>query len=218
MRSLFRQIFAIEKLPWVFLCIALAATITQLNGAWRDLLVYDRNAITHGEWWRLWTGHLIHFGWPHFIADVGLFLILGRLLEWQHPWLSRFALVTMPVVISVTVYWFDPMMTRYGGLSAVNLGLLLFLACKGWQKSWIDWFWPAVLAIYIGEIVLEATKGHGHGGGMIQFDDPSVRVATVAHIAGAIFGVLAWLGTYLRGNRAKFTVRPAPPSATHKAL
>jgi hypothetical protein len=88
----------------------------------------------------------------------------------------------------------------------VNLGLLVFLACKGWQKSWVDWFWPAIIAIYLGEIVLEAAVGHGHGGGMIQFDDPSVQVATVAHIPGAILGVLAWLGTYLRGNRARTSV------------
>jgi rhomboid family GlyGly-CTERM serine protease len=214
MRSLLRQILAVKKLPWMFLAIALAAAIIQLNGAWRDLLVYNRGAITHGEWWRIWTGHLIHFGWPHFIADVGLFVILGRLLEWQHPWLSRIAIVSMPAVISAAVYWFDPAMTRYGGLSALNVGLLLFLACQGWQRSWIDWFWPVVLAIYLGEIVLEATKGHGHGGGMIQFDEPSVRVATVAHIAGSLWGVLAWLGTYWMGSRARTAVGATPPPAS----
>lgn len=216
MRSLLRQIFAVEKLPWAFLTVALAATIVQLNGAWRGGLVYDRNAIALGEWWRIWTGHLIHFGWPHFIADVGLFVILGRLLEWQHPWLSRFAIISLPVVISASVYWFDPAMTRYGGLSAVNIGLLIFLACKGWQKSWVDWFWPAVLVIYVGEIILEATKGHGHGGGMIQFDDPSVRVATIAHIGGSLFGVLAWLGTFWWDRRARAMGATAPPSAGSK--
>ena len=216
MRSLIRQIFAVERLPWVFLGVALAATITQLNAPWRGFLVYDRTAIAHGEWWRVWTGHLIHFGWPHFIADVGLFVILGRLLEWQHPWLSRTALITMPAVISAAGYWFDPAMTRYGGLSAVNVGLLLFLACNGWQKSWVDWFWPAVLVIYVGEIILEATKGHGHGGGMIQFDDPSVRVATVAHIGGSLFGVLAWLGTYWWGKRARPMSGPTLSTASRR--
>jgi rhomboid family GlyGly-CTERM serine protease len=213
--SLVRQIFAVKKLPWIFLGVALAAVITQLNAPWRDLLLFDRNAITHGEWWRIWTGHLIHFGWPHFIADVGLFVILGRLLEWQHPWLVRIALVSMPAVISAAVYWFDPAMNRYGGLSAVNIGLLLFLACKGWQKSWVDWFWPAVLAIYIAEIVLEATRGRGHGGGMIQFDDPSIRVATVAHLGGSLFGVLAWLATFLRCDRAQTVEKTKPSSVDH---
>jgi rhomboid family GlyGly-CTERM serine protease len=190
MRALIRSIFAAEKIPWAFLAVTMAAIVIQLNGSWRAGLIYDRGAIAHGEWWRIWTGHLVHFGWPHFIADTGLFIILGRLLEWQYPWLTRFALIAMPAIITATLYWFDPAMTRYAGLSAVNLGFLVFLASKGWQKNWVDWFWPSVLAIYLAEIALEATVGHGHGGGMIQFDDGSIRVATVAHIPGAIFGVL----------------------------
>jgi rhomboid family GlyGly-CTERM serine protease len=193
MRSLIRSILAPAKIPWAFLTVEIAAIVIQLHPGWRAALIYDRGAIANGEWWRIWTGHLVHFGWPHFIADAGLFIILGRLVEWEHPWLSRFALITMPAVISGTLYWLDPGMTRYAGFSAVNLGFLVFVACKGWQKNWVDWFWPAVLAIYVAEIILEATVGHGHGGGMIQFDDGSIQVATVAHIPGAIFGVLlAW--------------------------
>ena len=209
-RSLFRQVFAVQRIPWVFLGVTVAAMIIQLHGAWREALIFDRAALLQGEWWRLWTGHLIHFGWPHFVADAGLFLILGRLLEWQHPWLSRFMLIAMPAVISISVFWLDPTMVRYGGLSAVNVGLLLFLACQGWQKSWVDWFWPGVLVIYAGEIVLEATKGHGHGGGMIQFDDPSIHVATIAHIVGSAFGVSAWLGLVLCGRWRKSAGQPAP--------
>jgi rhomboid family GlyGly-CTERM serine protease len=190
MRALVRSILAPDKIPWAFLAVTVAAIVIQLNTGWRGALIYDRNAIANGEWWRIWTGHLVHFGWPHFVADAGLFIILGRLLEWQNPWLCRFSLVAMPAVIAGVLYRFDPAMTRYAGLSAVNLGFLVFLALKGWQRNWVDWFWPSVLAIYLAEIVLEATIGHGHGGGMIQFDDASVRVATVAHIPGAIFGAL----------------------------
>lgn len=191
-RSGIAAVLAPDKIPWAFLVGTLAAIVIQLNGSWRGDLIYDRNAIAAGEWWRIWTGQLVHFGWPHFVADTGLFLILGRLLEWQYPRLTRFALIVMPVVICATLYWFDPSTVRYGGLSAVNLGLLVFLACQGWQKNWVDWFWPSVLAIYIGEIILEATLGHGHGGGMIQFDDSTVHVATIAHIGSALFGVLLW--------------------------
>ncbi len=193
LRSCVRILFARDRIPWTFLAVFVAAAVIQVNPQWRSALWYDRPAIAAGQWWRVWTGQLVHFGWPHFIADAGLFLILGRLLERPYPWLSRFALIAMPVVISATLYWLQPSMVRYGGLSAVNLGLLVFMACRGWQKNWIDWFWPSVLVIYVGEIVLESTIGHGHGGGMIQFDDRSVRVATVAHIGAAVFGFALWL-------------------------
>lgn len=198
-----RKIFARDQLPWVFLAVGAAASIIQLHPAWRGALIYDRAAVARGEWWRIWTGHLVHFGWPHFVADTGLFLILGRLLERPYPFLSRFALAVMPAVISLSLYWFDPGMPRYGGLSAVNLGLLVFLACLGWQKNWVDWFWPAVLAIYVGEIVLESLYRGGRGGGMIAFDDPTVQVATAAHIPGAVFGVLLWAAaSWRRRGRA----------------
>jgi len=203
LHSPLRSILDPRRIPWSFLAVALAATVIQCNGGWREALLYQRAGLARGEWWRIWTGQLVHFGWPHFIADGGLFVILGRLLEWQYPRASRLALVVMPVIITGALYGFDPAMTRYGGLSAVNLGLLVFLACQGWQKNWFDWFWPAVLAIYVGEVVLEATVGHGHGGGMIQFDDPSIHVATVAHVASAVCGVLLW---------AAVRARPAAPN------
>ena len=64
-------------------------------------------------------------------ADTGLWLILGWLLETRHLVFSRVAVVAMPAFISAVLWWFDPEMARYGGLSAVNLGLLLFPGSEG---------------------------------------------------------------------------------------
>jgi rhomboid family GlyGly-CTERM serine protease len=200
-RSTLKEILNPEKTPWVFLLLTLAAVVVQLNPWCAPLLVYDRAAVVRGEVWRMWTGHLVHFGWPHFIADGGLFLILGRLLEREHPVASYASLVGMPLAIAAAMYWGDPSMVRYGGLSAVNFGLLVFLALQGWQRNWVDWFWPVVISIYVLEVVVEARSRHGSGGGMIKFNDPSVRVATMAHVGGAIFGVLVWLVGYLRARR-----------------
>ena len=199
----------LRRPPWIFLALAAIALAIQLVPAWRDPLLYDRTALVRGEWWRIWTGHLVHFGWPHFVADAGLFLILGWLLDAPHPWFSRFGLAVMPAFISAILYWFDPDMTRYGGLSAVNLGLLLYLALQGWRRDWADWFWPAVLVIYVGEVIFEIAKG-GRGGGMIRFDDPGVRVATSAHLASAAYALLAWL--IARGRPIKKPEPAAPAS------
>lgn len=169
--------------------LAFIALLVQLNPAWREALIYQRDEI--GQIWRLWTGHWVHFGWPHFVVDTGLFLILGWMLERLHPRIALTSLVFMPLFISLVIYLFDPEMQRYAGLSALNLGLLLIVALQGWQRDWRDWFWPAVLLIYVAEIVFEIMSG-GSGGGMIRFDDPHVKVATSAHIAGAAYAVGAW--------------------------
>ena len=193
------------KWPWVFLVVALAAAVIQCNASWRPWLVYDRTAVGHGEWWRLWTGHLVHFGWPHFVSDVGLWVILGFVFGRDQPWRFYAALALLPVVITGALYFFDPGMSRYGGLSAVNLTLLLVLAGQGWQRDWKDWFWPAVLLIYVGELVLELTVKEGHGGGMIRFDEPNVHVATSAHIVAAACAVV-----FLLGKFTKRTPKPKP--------
>jgi rhomboid family GlyGly-CTERM serine protease len=199
---------ALRRPPWVFLVIAAATLVIQLEPAWREALLYDRGAVAQGEAWRLWTGHLVHFGWPHFIADAGLLLIVGWILDRRHPVFGRTALIVMPVFISAVLYWLDPAMTRYGGLSAVNLGLLLYLALQGWRRDWTDWFWPAVLLIYVGEIVFEIVQG-GRGGGLIRFDDPAVRVATSAHVASAAYALLAWV---IASRRPIKKPEPAAPA------
>ncbi len=177
--------------PWTFLAVGLAALLIQSFPSWREALLYDRAALAAGQLWRAWTGHLVHFGWPHFIVDAGLLLILGWLIEAKHPRFSRLSLALMPPFISAVIWLFDPAMPRYGGLSAVNLGLLLYFALQGWRRDWTDWFWPAVLVIYAGEIVFEILQG-GRGGGTIRFDDPTVRVATSAHLASAAYALGAF--------------------------
>ena len=194
----------LRRPPWVYLVLAALALVIQLAPGWRDELLYDRTALSAGGWWRIWTGHFVHFGWPHFVADTGLFLILGWLLDSRHRLFSRVALVVLPAFIAAALYWLDPTMDRYGGLSAVNLGLLVYLALQGWRRDWTDWFWPAVLLIYVGEVIFEIVQG-GRGGGLIRFDDPSIHVATSAHVASAAYALLAWL---LAGFRP--TKKPEP--------
>jgi len=191
-----------RRLPWLYLTCGLAALVIHLHPEWRDALLQDRAALVAGEWWRAWTGHFVHFGWPHFIADIGLFLILGWILAVRHPWFGRIALVLLPPFVSVGIHLFDPSLTRYGGLSAVNLGLLVYLALQGWRRNWTDWFWPAILAIYVAEVIIEVVQG-GRGGGLIRFDDPTIRVATSAHLAAAAYAVVAFL----------LARRPAPSPA-----
>ena len=49
-----------RQMPWIFLILAVLALVIQLNPTWRDTLIYQRDEI--GQFWRLWTGHWVHFG------------------------------------------------------------------------------------------------------------------------------------------------------------
>jgi rhomboid family GlyGly-CTERM serine protease len=199
MRKLLIDILDPKRLPWLYLGVVVFAAVAVAVPAIRPALVYNRSAIAQGELWRIWTGHVVHFGWPHGLADGALFVVIGWALERSHPVFGRWSLLVLPAVVSASLFWFDPAMNIYGGLSGVNVGLLVFMACRGWQKDWLDWFWPAILIIHVVEVFLEI-HNHGTGGGAIRFDDSTIHVATVAHIGGALYGVSAWA---LLAQRAK---------------
>lgn len=185
-------LFRRDRLPVLSLIVVAVATVAALSPVAAQAMIFERDAILRGQLWRLWTGNCVHFGLLHWFLDTGLFLILGRLMEWRFRRLIRVAYVALPLGVTGAVLLFDPAMHRYAGLSGVNVGLLVFLACRGWQKDWTDWFWPAILVIHVAELVIEAS-GPGVGGGMIRFSDPTVKVATVAHLGGALSGLVLWL-------------------------
>lgn len=191
MTALIRDILDPKRLPWVHLVtVALAALLVAVVPL-RDYFVYDRAAIANWQLWRIWTGHIVHFGWPHGFADGSLFVLLGWYLQRTQKVLSYWSLVILPAVVSLSLFWFDPQMAIYGGLSGVNVGLLVYLACRGWQRNLWDWFWPAILLIHVIELWIEV-RYHGTGGGAIRFDNSNIHVATVAHVGGAVYGVAAW--------------------------
>jgi len=202
MRALLKEIFDPRHFPWVYLVLGLVGGVFVFCPGLRAAFVYNRAAIAQGELWRVWTGHLVHFGWTHYLADGSLFVVIGWALERSNPLCGKISLILLPMAVSASLFWFDPSMNVYGGLSGVNVGLLVFLACRGWQRNWFDWFWPAILGIHVMEVILEI-RNHGTGGGAIRFDDPSIHVATVAHIGGVIYGVATWGVLARRAQAAK---------------
>ena len=172
---------------WLFV----AATVCAFCPTLRVSLIYDSQLVASGEIWRIWSGHLIHFGWAHWWADAWLFLLLGRMLERRHPRVTYATLLLCPIVTAVALAYFDPTMIRYAGLSTINVTFLIFLCLRGWSIDRTDWFWPAVLILHVVEMWMEIQNG-GRGGAMVRFDDPLVKVATTAHLAGFMVGVVAW--------------------------
>lgn len=204
-----KELLPSPRPPAIVLLVALATLVIQAVPAWRESLLYDRAPLAAGEWWRLWTGHLVHFGWPHFVVDAGLLLIVGWFAQVRHPRFTGFAWVLMPLFISACMYWLEPGMVRYAGLSAFNLGLLLYVAVQGWRRDRADWFWPAVIAAYVAELAWEHFRG-GQGGGAIRFDEPDVRVATGAHLAAAAYTLLILGALWLRRRRTPLGSENAP--------
>lgn len=210
LRELAVDVFDPRRFPWIYLGIFLVSGVITGFPTLRQVFVYHRAEIASGELWRIWTGHLVHFGWVHYLADGLLFMVIGWALERSQRGYGRLSLLLLPVAVSGAVFFFDPKMTVYGGLSGVNVGLLIFLACRGWQHDLLDWFWPAVLGIHVLELWLEA-RNKGVGGGAIRFDDPTIRVATIAHVGGVVYGLGMWAVLFVQRHKHR------PPGKTPPA-
>jgi rhomboid family GlyGly-CTERM serine protease len=174
-----------------------------------DVFLYDRQAILHGEWWRLWTGHWVHFSASHLAWNLLVLAGAGTWLEQARPGLTvRFALATAPL-ISLGLLVATPALGIYGGLSGLATGVVALLALtlikdRPAERGW----WFAVLALTAAKIGADTFS---HTPMFARVGSADVRVSALAHGLGALAALaFALLGFDLK-RTAGAIESPATP-------
>ena len=167
--------------------ILVAAMVLQVCPGAQALLEFDRARVAAGQWWRLVTCNLVHFGWPQLLADTGALAVL-----W---WLSRrrgLGLV-WPVAAGAVAVGLGVQLCGgvdvYRGLSGVNCALLaaaLVDASLGRRKT-AAWLWVPLLALLGSRCVYEMVTGKAIG---VTSLPAGVIVVGVAHLGGVAAGVV----------------------------
>ncbi|MGB1556259.1 MAG: rhombosortase [Oceanococcaceae bacterium] len=188
------------------LFLALIILLAQASGDWgQRWLRWDRGALQEFEWWRLWTGHLIHASWPH----VGLNLAGLGLVAWLFPepvgWKGQaLRFVWLSLFISLLMYATLPELYWYVGLSGVLHGSFVLGLWWLWKQG--DGLAALLLALLVGKLIYE------HFFGPLTSDEElvGVPVLTQAHSFGAL-GAAIWL--LVRWGLAKMATpaHNAPP-------
>ncbi|MBI2515985.1 MAG: rhombosortase [Opitutae bacterium] len=163
-------------------------------GAWPSLGIvfeYRRDALVGGELWRAWTDHLAHFGASHLFWNLLLFLPTGVWLERNQPWLFRAYLFFSAPLISAVLYFVQPDLLAYRGLSGLAAGMLVLLSC--WQLSCgsrreSSWFWFLVLTLLAGKIICELITGNA----LLASDLQDVGPVPMAHVSGGGTALSTW--------------------------
>jgi rhomboid family GlyGly-CTERM serine protease len=180
----------IRRVPIItFVVVALSVLVHLVPGA--ALLAYDRNAILGGEWWRMVTGHWVHFSTQHFVYDTAAFGIAGWMIEDRgcknFGWLCVLAIL----VISTSMMIFEPRLQMCGGLSGLATAAVVFLALEGSEDEggW-QWMCRAALLLCAAKLLFELIAGRFL---LLQAPDSLAPVPS-NHIAGALtaLGVSAW--------------------------
>jgi rhomboid family GlyGly-CTERM serine protease len=146
-------------------------------------LRYERAGIAHGEWWRLATGHWVHLGLRHLLADAAGLVLLWMLYARElspRAWLL--VLVCATAAIDAGLWWGEPLLQWYVGISGLLHGAWAAGAAAATiRRDKQGWLMLALLAI---KLVLEQ-----HSGASLLVS--GFPVVTMAHVYGALGGLLA---------------------------
>jgi rhomboid family GlyGly-CTERM serine protease len=182
-------------LPWRTLLLgAVALGAFLCFGAAPEAWVFDRVAISRGEPWRLLTGHWVHSDWAHACWDIAALLLLGALFETRLKWCLPLVLLLATAGVDVWLWWGDPGLLYYCGLS----GILNSLLIVGLLQLWRDLRHPLILLTGVAaavKIVVEISVGQAL---LTQTAWPSVPTV---HAAGFLCGLLVGWGIWISARR-----------------
>lgn len=179
------------KLPWRSLLLVAGALVAYLAlGAAPGDWVFDREAIARGEWWRLITGHWVHSDPAHAFWDISALLLLGALFEACLKWRLPMVLLLTSLGVDAWLWWGDPALNYYCGLSGILNGLLIV----GLLHLWRDNRHPVILLTALAAILkiyVEINTGQSL---VTQTAWPSVPVAHAAgYLSGLVIAAVIWI-------------------------
>lgn len=175
--------------------LALLVLIIALEGLrpWlHEALVYDRDAILGGQYWRLLSGNFVHLGpWHSFLNGLGV-LVFVLLCPVRWGWAGwGWRLVVLSLGMSLGLLAFLPWLQGYVGLSGVIHGLfvlglwpqvrqkdLIALGCMAYLLGKVGW------ELYAGAPVSDEAAIGG-------------KVIVESHLFGALSGAAILLASAL---------------------
>jgi len=190
--------------PWLSIVLIAAALGVAAQPNLDVRLLFDRAAIARGEFWRLWTGHFVHFGASHLAWNLAVFALAALWAERLRPFRTRVLLMLAPGGIGLALYGLEPRLFTFGGLSGLATALLAFLAftqlarqpaaapadsagaadAHAQSAARSDrWFWRAVLALIVVKIGLEFAVNAPL---FARFASPGIRTVPLAHLVGVL--------------------------------
>jgi rhomboid family GlyGly-CTERM serine protease len=165
------------------------------NPTGADLFELDRSELKDGEYWRFWTGQLVHLSWQHLLISAAGLIILQQLFGKELNivvWLWGFAVISLVVGVCMLAF------SRFGsfvGLSALLHGLFAYGAILAMRRDGLlAW---GVLIVVGAKIIWEQIQG----GSIWMQDFIGLPVATDAHLYGFAAGLVLGAVMVAAGSR-----------------
>ena len=175
---------------WFLVVLFVVITvIAALPESVQTSLSFQRTAIDHGQLWRLMTCHLVHLNWQHWLLNLfGFAIVFYVCPPWLGQWAGVLTFLFLCLLVGLGLYWFDPQLWGYTGLSGVLYGLLCSaLIFSPYYPRFVRII--AVLAI-AAKIIWEQTP---------LYSDTMIASFIKAHVAqdAHLYGLIGFVMIYL---------------------
>lgn len=193
----------IKITPVLGLCLILSAImicLTALENSLFPLLSLEPINVAAGQYWRLLTGNLVHFGWLHTLMNAAA-LLLCSLAFFTDDSRKKFSLLLVwcCAIVGMGIYYFNPEYSPYAGLSGAIHGLMVAGLLQ--TRAYPLWVRVIGLGLVVAKLVQENSAGYEATD--LQALLP-VAVAVESHLygamAGLIFAAIAWCLQQVKGN------------------
>jgi rhomboid family GlyGly-CTERM serine protease len=189
-----------QSFPFACLFLVMFAVAASVVPGVADWLQYDRNAVAHGELWRLVTSHFVHWSGNHLFWDALAFGVLGWFCE-RNSRGSFLRCVGVSALLIPLVLWFAlPQMATYRGLSGIDSALFALLATRIAGQAAADKNWLNLSIVSMVGVGFAAKVGFEVLFGTTLFVDSAAAgliPVPLAHVVGGLVGLTCGLPEYV---------------------
>lgn len=179
----------------IFIILSSIAQLSLMFGV--DWMQYSRSDISDGQWWRFFTGNIVHLTWRHLMMNV-LALIAIVVLYPKCLKLTEMVLVLVICCCIVTtgMWIFSPDIQWYVGLSGSLHGVLVTLIIVDYlsHKHWLNLL---LLCALSAKLIWEGIMGPLPG----SESAAGGPVVVQAHLYGFIGGLLISAYIIIKNNK-----------------
>jgi len=179
------------RLPVWTLLIGAGALVIFNSTKLTSLLIYDRAAISHGEFWRLLTGNLVHYSTAHLVYNLLAFLIAGTIIEIRGYRFFPVLCLSASIFIGIILFLLEPGMYFYAGLSGVVSAAVAYLCLQGLsEKGMWRWLCAATLAGLAAKTGIELMLGKSF---LLSVSGEEFVPVPLGHLVGIVTSILLFL-------------------------
>ncbi|SDZ73281.1 rhomboid family GlyGly-CTERM serine protease [Thiothrix caldifontis] len=150
-----------------------------------DELLYHRHWIVAGEYWRIWSGSLVHTNFWHLVLNLaGLWLLafIAPLPFSKSIQLIQIAFLTS--CVGAGLWWLSPEWVWYAGFSGTLYGLFMLGGIHLLQQR--DWLMAALILLGLGGKTVWDWWSGGESASASLIEAPVIYAAHLYGMAGSL--------------------------------